>query len=188
MKKLVMAMTLAFALGCIAQTSGSSTSSSQGDNSGGAQGSSGSMSNSGSTQSGSSSMSGDMNSDKKMKEMKSEKGCIRQSNGMYMLEEKGGKMVNLQSSQDLSAHVGHEVKVHGMWQMAGGSSGNSSSGNSSMDSSSSGSMSSNSGSMSGGMSGKDHMGQTFMVDKLDMVSDHCKMDKMDNSKKDKDMK
>jgi hypothetical protein len=152
------------------------------------EGSSGSMSNSGSTQSGSSSMSGDMNSDKKMKEMKSEKGCIRQSNGMYMLEEKGGKMVNLQSSQDLSAHVGHEVKVHGMWQMAGGSSGNSSSGNSSMDSSSSGSMSSNSGSMSGGMSGKDHMGQTFMVDKLDMVSDHCKMDKMDNSKKDKDMK
>lgn len=187
MKKLVMAMTLAFALGCIAQTSGSSTSSSQGGNSDGAQGSSGSMSNSGSTQSGTSSMN-DMNSDKKMKDMKTEKGCIRQSNGMYMLEEKGGKMVNLQSSQDLSAHVGHEVKVHGMWQMAGGSSGNSSSGNSSMDSSSSGSMSSNSGSMSGGMSGKDHMGQTFMVDKLDMVSDHCKMEKMDNRKKDKDMK
>ena len=106
MKKLVMAMTLAFALGCIAQTSGSSTPS-QGSNSGGAQAGSGSMpsnsgsSNSGSMQSGSSSsMSGDMNSDKKMKDMKTEKGCIRQSNGMYMLEEKGGKMVNLQSSQD----------------------------------------------------------------------------------------
>jgi hypothetical protein len=93
----------------------------------------------------SSSMSGDTNSDKKMKDMKTEKGCIRQSNGMYMLEEKGGKMVNLQSSQDLSAHLGHEVKVHGMWEMGGGTN------------SQSGSMGSNSGSTgsngSGSMSG-----------------------------------
>jgi hypothetical protein len=41
---------------------------------------------------------------------------------------------------------------------------------------------------SSGMSDKDHMGKMFMVDKLDMVSDHCKMDKMDGMKKDKDMK
>ncbi|MGH9633523.1 MAG: hypothetical protein ACRD72_01680 [Candidatus Angelobacter sp.] len=44
-----------------------------------------------------------MNSDKKMNGEKSMKGCIRQNNGMYMLEDKDGKSVNLQSSQDLSA-------------------------------------------------------------------------------------
>lgn len=184
MNKCLMAMTLTFALGCFAQTPGSSTSP-QGSNPNGSQTNSGSMQgssgNSGSMQNGSS--SSDMNSDKNMKGDKSIKGCIRQSNGMYMLEEKGGKMVNLQSSQDLSAHVGHEVKLHGMWQASGDTSSmNGANGSGSQSAASnSGSMSSgNSGSMSGSsgsMMDKDHMGQSFTVDKIDMVSDKCKMDK-----------
>ncbi len=42
-------------------------------------------------------------------------GCIRQEGSTFWLEEKGGKKVQLNSSQDLSSHVGHEVKVHGTW-------------------------------------------------------------------------
>lgn len=50
-----------------------------------------------------------------MKGEKTLKGCVQSQNGSYMLEEHGGKMVNLSSSQDLAAHVGHTVKVHGSY-------------------------------------------------------------------------
>jgi hypothetical protein len=53
------------------------------------------------------------------------KGCIRSEGGQYMLEEKGGKMAALSSSEDLSSHVGHQVKVHGNWQKGGVSANNS---------------------------------------------------------------
>jgi hypothetical protein len=162
MKKAMMAMTMLFALGCFAQTTGSGSGQSAGSSQ------SGSMSNgsqSGTTdQSGSpDSMNnrGSMNSSDNMKGEKTLKGCIESANGSYMLQEKHGKSAMLSSSQDLSAHVGHMVKVHGMWQ-AGTSSANS------------GSMGSTS-SANGGT--PDHNGQTFMVDKLDMVSTQCKMDK-----------
>ena len=100
------------------------------DQTGGSAAQSGSTSGSGSSMSGQSdsSMSGDkMSGDKMhkdkgmMKGEKTMKGCIQSQNGQYMLEEKGGKMMNLSSSQDLSAHVGHTVKVHG--SMAGATSG-----------------------------------------------------------------
>src|SRR5438270_5400441 len=44
------------------------------------------------------------------------KGCIVSQGGNYMLQEKNGKMANLQSSQDLSSEVGKAVKIHGDWQ------------------------------------------------------------------------
>ena len=108
MKKVMMAMTMMFALGCFGQTSGGSPSngsmgSGQSDSSGSMSGSqSGAMDN------------GSMNNG--MKGEKTLKGCIQSQNGGYMLEKKGGKMAMLTSSQDLSAHVGHMVKVPGMWQ------------------------------------------------------------------------
>jgi len=121
-----------------------------------------------------------------MKGDKTLKGCIQSQNGGYALEEKGGKMAMLTSSQDLSAHVGHTVKVHGMWQNGSGSMSSSNSGSTDNSGSSDhmGSMANSTnggGSVSSGAmdnSGKmDHNGKTFMVDKLDMVSDQCKMDK-----------
>lgn len=173
MKKIMMAMTLMFAFGCFAQTSagGSSSSGSMGPGQSGA--SSGSMgSQSGSMDNGS--MKSGMKGEKTMK------GCIESENGGYMLEEKGGKEVMLTGS-DLSAHVGHMVKVHGMWQSGSMNSGSSASNSS--DSNMTGSSNSNS-SMSGSSNmdhhktGKmDHNGQSFMVNKIDMISDQCKMDK-----------
>ncbi len=113
------------------QTGGSAAQSGSTTGSGSSMsGQSGSSTGSGSSMSGQSdsSMSGDkMSGDKMhkdkgmMKGEKTMKGCIQSQNGQYMLEEKGGKMMNLTSSQDLSAHVGHMVKVHG--SMAGATSG-----------------------------------------------------------------
>src|SRR5205823_4851259 len=53
--------------------------------------------------------------DKTASSGKTIKGCIVQQGGNYMLQEKGGKMANISSTQDLSAHVGHSVKLHGDW-------------------------------------------------------------------------
>jgi hypothetical protein len=92
---------------------------------------------------------GDTKGEKKLK------GCIKSSGGSYSLEQKGGKDVALNSSQDLSAHVGHMVTVHGSY--AGGSS------------SASGAASSSGASSAGG--------EMFNVTKVDMVSDSCSMDK-----------
>ncbi len=83
------------------------------------------------------------------------KGCIKSEGGKYMLEEKHGKEIALTGSQDFASHVGHTVAVHGNW--------------------SSGS------DMSSSNSGMSASGGQFMVSKLDMVSDSCKMDKESNS-------
>lgn len=53
------------------------------------------------------------------KEVKLE-GCIQQQDGKYLLYSKKYKDgVEIVSSQDLSAHVGHEVKIKGNWTTPG---------------------------------------------------------------------
>src|SRR5205807_8656055 len=47
-------------------------------------------------------------------------GCLQGSQGSYMLKH-GNKEVPVTSSEDLSAHVGHQVKLHGSWASAGSS-------------------------------------------------------------------
>jgi hypothetical protein len=79
------------------------------------------------------------------------KGCIQSQGGQYILQTKKGKDVML-SGQDVSAHVGHEVTVHGAWEAAGGST-------SGMSSTSSGNASPN--------------GKSFNVTSVDMISDTC---------------
>lgn len=100
---------------------------------------------------------GTQNTANDMKSQKKLKGCIKSESGKYMLEEKGGKEVALGGSQDFSSHVGHTVTVHGTWG-SGSDASNASSGSA----------------MSAGS------GQ-FMVSKLDMVSESCKMEKGSNS-------
>src|SRR2546421_11536980 len=43
------------------------------------------------------------------------KGCIESENGKFVLENKHGKEITL-IGQDVSAHVGHQVVVHGAFQ------------------------------------------------------------------------
>jgi hypothetical protein len=77
------------------------------------------------------------------------KGCLKESGGQYMLETKNGKTIPL-SGEGLSAHVGHEVAVHGSWASGGDMSG-----------------------MSGGSkSGMDHE-KAFNVTSIDHLSDTC---------------
>jgi hypothetical protein len=73
------------------------------------------------------------------------KGCIRSQAGQYMLEEKGGKMASLNASEDLSAHVGHQVKVHGNWQKGTASANSGTSANSGSSASASNSAGANAG-------------------------------------------
>jgi hypothetical protein len=77
------------------------------------------------------------------------KGCIRSEGGSYVLEDGHGKTFALNSTEDLSAHVGHEVVVHGTESAGGGSA------------------------VSGGSAGAGE--KTINVSKIDMVSDTCKM-------------
>src|SRR5207237_7673100 len=56
------------------------------------------------------------------KDEKSLSGCIRSQNGSFVLEEKNGKFAKLNSAEDLSAHVGHSVKVRGSWEAGSASS------------------------------------------------------------------
>lgn len=172
----VLFMCLIFALATFAQISGSTN---QDQNPSGSSASSGqntqNSANSGAMSGQSGSMNDNMGKSSDMKGEKTLQGCIQSENGKYMLQEKNGKMAMLKSSEDLSAHVGHEVKVHGMWQNG-----------MSADASAGGGMSNSSGSMSGSMSSDktDHAGKIFMVGKLDMVSDTCKMGMKDHSKMD----
>jgi hypothetical protein len=175
MKKVLMSMTMLFALGCFAQTSGQSSttpsqstpSSSNPDtmspSSGASQGGYGSQTPS--SQAPSTSTSSTSESKGKAKTIQ---GCIAGSSGNFMLQEKGGKSANLQSSQDLSAHVGHEVKVHGHWASA-----------SDMAGSAAQSAGTNPASDTASAAGKADKaaangGKTFVVDSLDMVSEQCK--------------
>jgi hypothetical protein len=113
------------------------------------------MANPGVDQSGSQpGMSGTQTGDNSgMKSEKKMKGCIQSQGGQYVLETKKGKAVPL-SGQDVSAHLGHQVAVHGTW---GGSSSDS------MSSASAG----------GGSSSE----KTFNVGSVDMISDSCGNDK-----------
>ena len=103
-------------------------------------GGNGSMTSNTSTSAG---MKGDKG-DKKMK------GCIQSQGGQYMLQSKHGNV--MLAGQDVSAHVGHEVTVHGTWEGSGNMSG----------SSSSSSMAS---------------GKSFNVTAVDMISETCSMGK-----------
>jgi Protein of unknown function (DUF5818) len=78
------------------------------------------------------------------------KGCVQSQGGQYMLETKSGKTIPL-TGQDLSAHVGHEVAVHGAWSGSNEMSG----------------ASGTSGSMGNGG------GHAFDVTSVDMISDTC---------------
>jgi len=80
------------------------------------------------------------------------KGCVQSEGGQYMLQTKRGKNVML-TGQDVSAHVGHEVTVHGMW--AGAMSG--------MSNTSAGSAPAS--------------GKAFQVTSVDMISETCSMGK-----------
>lgn len=83
--------------------------------------------------------------------MKNEmKGCVEQQNGQYVLKTKHGKDIALMG-QDVSAHVGHTVVVHGTWE---GSAGTATSTNGQMS------------------AGENH---AFNVTSVDMVSDTCQM-------------
>ncbi len=76
------------------------------------------------------------------------KGCVQSEGGQYVLQEKSGKTIPL-AGQDVSAHVGHTVTVHGSW--ASGSSASASSGSAS--------------------------GNAFNVTSVDMVSTSCNVGK-----------
>jgi hypothetical protein len=98
-------------------------------------------------------MQGTSKSEKKLK------GCIQSQGGSYMLQEKSGKNVAL-TGADVSAHVGHEVAVHGSWEGGAGSS---------------------SAASSGGMGSSDKAGKQFNVTSVDMISESCGGSKKGNS-------
>ena len=79
------------------------------------------------------------------------KGCIVSEGGQNMLEEKGGQKIAL-AGQDVSAHAGHEVKLHGTYESGGAAS--------DMSKTSTG-------------TGAAGAGKTFNVTKVDMVSENC---------------
>ena len=84
-------------------------------------------------------------------EAKSEKklkGCIKADGSAFVLEEKKGKHVSL-TGQDLAAHVGHTVVVHGTYAAA---------------------------SVAGTMTSA-CAGDQFTVNRVDMVSSSCSGDK-----------
>jgi hypothetical protein len=109
------------------------------------QGTQGSYPSAGQGASGSSTgMQGTSKSEKKLK------GCIQSQGGSYVLQEKSGKNVAL-TGADVSAHVGHEVAVHGSFE--GGSS--------------------NAASTGGGMGSSDKAGKQFNVTSVDMISESC---------------
>lgn len=136
MKKIMLpfATVLLFALATFAQTNSP-------DATPGAQGTQSASPSMQQTPSNDTSMSGSKNSEKKIK------GCVAQENGQYVLQTKHGKSIPL-SGQDVSAHAGHTVALHGMWASA-----------------STGSQTST------GMA----PGNSFDVTKVDMISDSCNM-------------
>src|SRR2546423_13601238 len=92
------------------------------------------------------------------------KGCIESENGKFVLENKHGKEVTL-TGQDFSAHVGHQVVVHGAFQNSMAAS---ASGENAGTAASAGSTSTSSTDM------KAKAGQEFNVTSVDMVSSSCK--------------
>src|SRR2546430_16651332 len=92
------------------------------------------------------------------------KGCIESENGKFVLENKHGKEITL-VGQDVSAHVGHQVVVHGAFQNSMAAS---ASGENAGTAASAGSTSTSSTDM------KAKAGQEFNVTSVDMVSSSCK--------------
>jgi uncharacterized protein DUF5818 len=89
------------------------------------------------------------NQNRTEKSEKKLKGCLQSQGGQYVLETKKGKAIAL-TGQDVSAHVGHEVSVKGMWESGGGTG------------------------MSSASSGKAAGSEkTFNVSSVDMISDTC---------------
>ena len=139
MKKILLpfATIVLFSLATFAQTSTTDPNSTQGT-----QSASPSMQQPDS-QAGSTGMNGNATdtSEKKIR------GCVAQQNGQYVLQTKRGKSVPL-SGQDVSAHVGHTVALHGTWAASGAGT-----------QTSAGSAAGSAGS--------------FEVTKVDMISDSC---------------
>jgi hypothetical protein len=92
------------------------------------------------------------------------KGCIESENGKFVLENKHGKEITL-VGQDVSAHVGHQVVVHGAFQNSMAAS---ASGENAGTAASAGSTSTSSTDM------KAKAGQEFNVTSVDMVASTCK--------------
>jgi hypothetical protein len=90
------------------------------------------------------------------------KGCIRSEGSKFVLEDAHGRTYTLNTSEDLSAHVGHEVLVHGSEGSAAGASAASSA--------------------TGGA------GKEINVTKVDHISDTCKLGKHTKSEKGNSMK
>lgn len=103
--------------------------------------------------------------------MKGEKtltGCVSQEAGSneFMLKSGAKRNIELESAEDLKAHVGHTVKVKGTWDMEGDKSemagGADAMGHKDMD-------------KKEGMEHKGMKEHHFKVSSLEMVSDSCKM-------------
>jgi len=142
-----------------------------------------------------SSQTGASNTANNEKGNKTIEGCIVRESTEYYLQPKHGKMEKLSSTEDLSAHVGHQVKVHGTESKASentastSGTGTSATGGVSGQSSATGSQSSTSGtgtsgsvaasgnapSASGGTTvDKSKISDKMItVEKIDMVSETC---------------
>jgi hypothetical protein len=92
------------------------------------------------------------------------KGCIESENGKFVLENKHGKEITL-VGQDVSAHVGHQVVVHGTFQNSMAAS---ASGETAGTAAAAGSTSTSS------TDTKAKAGQEFNVTSVDMVASTCK--------------
>ena len=77
------------------------------------------------------------------------KGCLKEQGGQYMLETKSGKDIPV-TGEGLSAHVGHEVALHGSWANGSDMSG-----------------------MSGGSKASTGNEKAFNVTSIDHLSDTC---------------
>src|SRR3989440_800744 len=107
------------------------------------------------------------------------KGCIESENGKFVLESKHGKEITL-TGQDVSAHVGHQVVVHGSFQNSMAAS---ASGETAGTAASAGSTSTSStGTTAGSTDTKAKAGQEFNVTSVDMVASICKDKDKDKDK------
>jgi hypothetical protein len=163
-----LAVVLVFGLASLAQstTPSSQESGTQSTNpTTGSASSTNSSDQSGSQSSASGSMGQSSSSTTSKKGEKKLKGCIQSEGGQYVLQEKGGKQVQLTGSADLASHVGHQVTVHGTYEGASGAASTSSNEK----------MPSASGSTTANPSMSTSSGEQFMVSKIDHESDTCKI-------------
>ena len=115
---------------------------------------------------------------------KTVRGCIvQQASDFYLQPVKGHKgLIKLNSSEDLKAHVGHEVKVTGTEsKIAAGASASTSGGEMASNNQSGTSASGNASSMpQSDVNGSANASREIQVSKIDMVSDTCSI-KSDNN-------